>query len=260
MNIGTAVPELSELNAVPHHFIQSHSVHDDYSAGLYEEDAIALLSKLFEKYPVVVMVGGSGLYIKAVTHGLDEHPSDLAIRENLIQEYNQKGIEHLQEMLKSLDPITYERIDLHNHQRMIRALEVCKTSGKPYSSFLTHNQKSRNFSTVAIGLNLPRPELNERINKRVDLMVNNGLIEEARALYPLKNLNALQTVGYKELFAAFDGKTTVEAAVEDIKTNTRKFAKRQMTWFKKNIDARWFQPTEEAAILTYIRSEIDQKQ
>lgn len=260
MQIGTAVPEESELRAVPHHFIQSHSIHDDYSAGLYEADAIALLDRLFEKHPVVVMVGGSGLYIKAVTHGLDEHPSDLAIRENLIEQYNKSGIEHLQKMLEALDPRTHQRIDLHNHQRVIRALEVCKASGKPYSSFLTHHQKARNFNTVAIGLNLPRPMLYERINRRVDLMVQSGLIEEAQRLYPNKNLNALQTVGYKELFSAFDGEISIETAIENIKTNTRRFAKRQITWFNKNIDAQWFEPDDETAIISYISEQLAQQQ
>lgn len=196
------------------------------------------------------------MYVKAVTHGLDEHPSDLNIRQQLIEELAKNGIQSLQEKLLELDPVTYHRIDLQNHQRMIRALEVSLTSGQPYSDFLTHQEKPRPFRTIAVGLNLPREVLTERINARVDEMVKNGLVEEARNLYPLRHLNALQTVGYKELFRAFDGYYSIDEAIEAIKVNTRKFAKRQMTWFRKYIEATWFDPSDEEAIKEWITTQV----
>lgn len=257
MKIGTAVPEQSELETVPHHFIQHLSIHDDFSAGDFEIAAIDQIEKLFQQHSTLVLTGGSGLYVKAVTHGLDEHPSDLDIRKQLNADFQQKGLAFLQSELKRLDPVTYNHIDLNNHQRIIRALEVCKVSGSPYSGFLTAEEKERNFHVLAVGLELPRKVLNERINQRVDNMVSNGLVEEARNLYPMRKLNALQTVGYKELFAAFDGECTIEEAVESIKTNSRKFAKRQMTWFKKHIDAKWFAPDEKAVIIEWITREIN---
>jgi len=256
MKIGTAVPSDEELARVPHHFIGQLSIHDDYSAGDYETDAIALLEELFDKQETVVLTGGSGLYVKAVTHGLDEHPSDLDVRNELIEQFQEKGIGYLQDQLKNLDPITYSKIDLQNHQRMIRALEVCITAGKPYSTFLTEDEKDRNFNPVVIGLSLARPILVERINRRVDQMVENGLLEEARKLYPVRHLNALQTVGYKELFRAFDGEISEEEAIEAIKVNTRRFAKRQMTWFKKHIDATWFDAGAIDEITQWVRSSI----
>lgn len=252
MIVGTAMPNENELSAAKHHFVGHLSIHNDYSAGDFEIDAIRRLNELFIRYPIVVLVGGSGLYVKAVTHGLDEHPSDLAIRHELIALLEEEGIEALQDKLEELDPVTYQRIDRQNHQRMIRALEVCLVSGKPYSSFLTHAPKPRNFVVHEYGLNLPRPELVERISTRVEHMVRDGLVEEARALYPHRNLNALQTVGYKELFEAFDGSCTVEEAIESIKVNTRRFAKRQLTWFRKNTDAQWFGPGDKDEIIADI--------
>lgn len=255
--IGTAVPDEQELKTVPHHFVCERSIEEDYSAGVFETDAIERIDSLFEKHSNVILSGGSGLYVKAVTHGLDEHPSDLEIRESLIRDYKEKGISFLQDQLKEIDPVTYDRIDRHNHQRMIRALEVCKASGRPYSEFLTHQQKPRSFKTIALGLTLPRDVLFERINRRVDQMVRNGLVEEARNLYQLRHLNALQTVGYKELFAAFDGKCTTDEAIAAIKVNTRKFAKRQMTWFRKYIDATWFDPEDESKIIEWVTEQME---
>jgi len=254
MKIGTAMPDAQELASVPHHFIGQLSIHDPYSAGDFEIDALHKLDELFQQYNYVVLTGGSGLYVKAVTHGLDEHPSDVEIREQLIQQYAEKGLSSLQELLKKLDPATYERIDLNNHQRIIRALEVCLVSGKPYSSFLTHEPKPRNFQVIEIGLELERTELVQRINQRVDQMVAQGLVEEARALYPHRNLNALQTVGYKELFRAFAGECSLEEAIESIKVNTRRFAKRQMTWFRKNTAAYWAAPDELEEVIEKIES------
>lgn len=256
MKIGTAVPTSEELNQARHHFVSQRPIDKTYSAGDFELDAIPLLEKLFKKHPAVVMVGGSGLYVKAVTHGLDEHPSDLGIRNELIEQYHNHGVEYLQQELKRLDAATYQRIDINNHQRMIRALEVCLTTGKPYSTFLTHEPKTRNFRHIGIGLELPRPELYERINTRVDQMVANGLVEEAKKLYPLRHLNALQTVGYKELFTAFDGDISIDKAIESIKVNTRRFAKRQLTWFKKNGDARWFSPKDKNSIVDWIDQQM----
>lgn len=256
MHIGTAVPSEEELNRVKHHFIGHLSIHEEYSAGVYETDAISLLNELFKKHDTVLLTGGSGLYVKAVTHGLDEHPSDTDIRNQLIEDYRKNGIGFLQDQLKTLDPVTYGKIDLQNHQRMIRALEVCIASGKPYSAFLTENEKERNFKPIVLGLKLPRPLLVSRINQRVDQMVAQGLVEEARRLYPLRHLNALQTVGYKELFRAFDGEMTESEAVEAIKVNTRRFAKRQMTWFKKHIDATWFEPGEYTEITQWIKQKV----
>lgn len=252
MKIGTAVPDPNQLASVPHHFICNRSINDDFSAGDYEIEALELIDQLFKKHRQVVLCGGSGLYVKAVTHGLDAHPSDLNIRRELIVQFNEQGIAFLQQKLQELDRATYEIIDRQNHQRMIRALEVCIVSGKPYSSFLTRSEKMRPFKIHAVGLNLPREILNRRIDQRVDQMVDLGLIEEARRLYPLRHLNALQTVGYRELFNAFDGKVSAEEAIVSIKTNTRRFAKRQMTWFRKHTDAKWFAPDQEAEIITWL--------
>lgn len=256
MEIGTAVPTTEELSQAKHHFVSERPIGKTYSAGDFELDAIPLLEKLFAKHQVAVMVGGSGLYVKAVTHGLDEHPSDIDIRNELIEQFNNEGVGYLQNELKRLDPDTFKQIDLNNHQRMIRALEVCLATGKPYSTFLSHEPKPRQFKHIGIGLELPRPELFERINARVDQMVKMGLIEEAKKLYPLRHLNALQTVGYKELFSAFDGDISTEEAIESIKVNTRRFAKRQLTWFKKNGNARWFSPTDKTSIVKWIDHQI----
>lgn len=252
MPIGTAAPSAGELQLAKHHFVAQLSIKDDYSAGDYEVDALRCIDKIHQQNPVAVLTGGSGLYVKAVTHGLDEHPSDIDIRNQLIANFHDRGIEYLQNELQRLDPETHQRIDLYNHQRMIRALEVCVVSGRPYSSFLTRQAKPRPFQTIAIGLNLPRAALIQRIDQRVDHMIEQGLLAEARALYPLRHYNALQTVGYKELFEAFEGNCSETEAIEKIKVNTRRFAKRQMTWFKKNLDVRWFYPSDWSDILKHV--------
>ncbi|WKK67239.1 tRNA (adenosine(37)-N6)-dimethylallyltransferase MiaA [Lutimonas zeaxanthinifaciens] len=241
MSIGTAVPSEEELNTVKHHFIQNRSIFEDYSVGAFEEDALQLLSELFTKYDSVIMVGGSGLYVDAVTKGLDEFPhTDPEIRSRLKMKLEKEGIGSLQNELKKRDPKSYERIDLENKQRLIRALEVCIGSGKPYSQFLGINKKHRPFKNIKIGIAAERELVYERINQRVDLMIKSGLVEEARGLFQHKHLNALQTVGYKELFAYFDGKTDLNFAIEEIKKNTRRFAKRQGTWFRRDKDITWF--------------------
>lgn len=241
LRIGTAVPSAEELAQVPHHFIQHKSIFEAYSVGDFERDAIALLDKLFKKHDVVVMVGGSGLYAKAIIDGLDNFPEvDEVIRQELNEAYAQKGIEYLQELLKTLDEVQYNQMDVQNPQRLIRALEVCRASGKPYSSFLQRKEKQRDFTSVQIGLTADRTEVYERINKRVDMMLEEGLLIEAQDMMPYKHLNALQTVGYKELFSFFEGECSFEAAIEAIKMNTRRFAKRQFTWFQKDKRIKWF--------------------
>lgn len=241
LRIGTAVPSAEELAQVPHHFIQHKSIFESYSVGDFERDAIALLDDLFRKYDVVVMVGGSGLYAKAVIDGLDDFPEvDEVIRQELNEAYAQKGIGYLQELLKTLDEVQYNQMDVQNPQRLIRALEVCRASGKPYSSFLQKKEKQRDFTSVQIGLTADRTDVYERINKRVDMMLEEGLLIEAQDMMPYKHLNALQTVGYKELFSFFEGECSFEAAIEAIKMNTRRFAKRQFTWFQKDKRIKWF--------------------
>jgi tRNA dimethylallyltransferase len=241
MQIGTAVPEPHELAAIPHHFIQNRSIFDDYNVGDFEKDALETLEVLFQKHNVVIMVGGSGLYVDAVLKGFDEFPKvDPKIREALNQRLENEGLETLQSELKELDPETYDRIALDNPQRVTRALEVCIGSGLPYSSFKNKAKKKRNFRSLKVGLNGDRQQIYDRINLRVDLMIQNGLLDEARSLYKHRTLNALQTVGYRELFAAFDGDSTQDFAIEEIKKNTRRFAKRQLTWFRKDAEIFWF--------------------
>lgn len=241
MTIGTAVPEPDELIAAPHHFIQNKSVLEEYNVGCYERDAIATLEQLFDKHDVVIMVGGSGMYVNAVVNGLDEFPEvDKAIRENLTKRLALEGIESLQEQLKELDPVSYNKIAIDNPQRLSRALEICIGSGKPYSSFLNVKKNSRIFKTISIGLTADRPLMYARINMRVDIMMQNGLLEEVKALHIHKNLNALNTVGYKELFNYLDNEWDLDFAVSEIKKNTRRFSKRQVTWFKRNQETTWF--------------------
>jgi len=241
MRIGTAVPSGEELNAAPHHFIQNRSIFDTYNVGDFERDALHKLNKLFETNTVVIMVGGSGLYVDAVLNGLDYFPKvQPEIREQLNETLLSKGIEHLQQQLKELDIETYNSITLDNPQRVIRALEVCIGSGHPYSSFKNKPKEKRNFRSIKIGLNADRAIIYDRINQRVDIMLKEGLLEEAKTVYPHKNLNALQTVGYRELFSFFDGNISKEFAIEEIKKNTRRFAKRQLTWFRKDTSTVWF--------------------
>lgn len=258
MNIGTAVPSFEELAAAPHHFIQHISIHDNYSVGDFEKQSINKLKDLFKKHKILFLVGGSGLYIDAVNKGLDHFPKvDAAIREGLNERLNKEGIEPLQLQLKNLDPLHYKNVAISNPQRVIRALEICLGTGQPYSSFLNHSDKKRDFNIIKIGLDAPRPLIYERIEKRVDLMIEAGLIEESKKLYPLRNLNALNTVGYKELFNYFDGEWSLEFAISEIKKNTRRFSKRQLTWFKKDENTTWFSydnPPER--IIEYITQKI----
>lgn len=241
MTIGTAVPEIEEQAAAPHHFIQNKSIHQEYSVGHFEREALEKLEELFIKHEIVIMVGGSGLYVDAVLNGLDYFPSiDPSVREELNTRLENEGLESLQQQLKELDIETYNQIALDNPHRIIRALEVCIGSNNTYSSFKNKPKAPRNFTSIKIGLTADRPVLYDRINRRVDIMLNKGLLNEAKQLYPLKELNALQTVGYRELFDYFDGNISLDFATEEIKKNSRRFAKRQMTWFKRDDKIIWF--------------------
>jgi tRNA dimethylallyltransferase len=241
MTIGTAVPEQDELAAAHHYFIQNRSIIEDYSVGDFERDVIKLLPELFRKNDVVVMVGGSALYEKAVTHGLDDLPDvSLKIQTELKKQFESKGISWLQEELRQNDPEYFETVDIHNSHRLLRAIGIFRASGKKMNELRTGKAQERDFNIVKIGLEASREELYERINKRVDLMLERGLVEEAKQLEKHKYLNALQTVGYKELFGYFDGTHDYEEAVRLIKRNTRRFAKRQLTWYRKDLSVNWF--------------------
>lgn len=247
MKIGTAVPSEEELTSATHHFIQNKSIFDNYSVGDFEKEALAKLDELFLKNNVQIMVGGSGLYVDAVLKGFDDFPDiDEKVRVKINADFEQFGIDYLQQKLKELDTDYFQKLltenpqTLQNPQRMKRFVEVCIGTGKPYSSFIGQKKNQRNFTPIIIGLEAEREMMYNRINKRVDIMMNEGLLKEAENLFPNKNLNALQTVGYRELFEFFEGKTSLEFAVEQIKMNTRRFAKRQITWFKRTENAVWF--------------------
>ncbi|WP_299586229.1 tRNA (adenosine(37)-N6)-dimethylallyltransferase MiaA [Mucilaginibacter sp.] len=246
MSIGTAKPTAEELNAVKHYFINSLSISETYTAGDYEKQCLELLAGLFKIHDVVVLAGGSGLFIKAVCEGFDVFPdNDPDVRERLNNELENNGIAYLQEKLKAADPEYYNQADINNPQRVIRALEVFESSGKPYSSYRKSALNKRPFHIVKFGLSLPRPVLYDRINQRVDEMVKQGLIDEVKSLLPYRYLNALNTVGYSELFDYFDGKTDLDTAIELIKQNTRRFAKRQITWFRKDKEINWLEANDE---------------
>jgi tRNA dimethylallyltransferase len=245
LNIGTAKPSAKELSVMKHHFVGSHSIHDYYNVAQFEIDVLRLLDVLFEKYNQVILVGGSGLYIDAVCNGIDELPDvDEKLRQELNEIYEDEGIVAIQQNLKALDPEFYDTIDKSNPKRIIRALEVCIATGKKYSEQRLNVHKKRAFEVVKLGLNIEREQLYQRINERVDQMVADGLIKEAKRLFEFKHLNALNTVGYKEIFDHFSGEITLEEAIEKIKTNSRRYAKRQLTWFRKNDSYQWFNPNE----------------
>ena len=257
MNIGTAVPEREQLAAVPHFFIQTVSVRDYFNCWEFEQQALRKIRELFEERDVVVMAGGSMMYIDAVCKGIDEMPTiDDEVRASVKEMFERDGIEALRLLLKKLDPEWYVRVDLKNGKRVMHALEVCLMTGKPYSSFLTRTVKEREFNIVKIGLNREREELFDRINRRVDIMVESGMEEEARALYPLRHLNALNTVGYKEWFDYFDGKFDREEAIRLIKRNTRRYAKKQLTWYRNDPDIHWFHPSQKEEIRSILNSLI----
>lgn len=251
MSIGTAKPTKEEMGDIPHHFIDAISIHDEYNAGKFEREGLAKLTELFKTHDKVIMVGGSGLYVDAICRGFDPIPEkDDSLRNSLKQQLTEEGIEVLQQQLKELDPEHYNNSDLNNGQRIIRALEVCITSGKPYSSFRKAQEKKRPFNIVKIGLTTDREVIYNRINQRVDIMIEQGLLNEVKGLHKHKHLNALQTVGYKELFDHFDSITpTLEEAIEILKRNTRRFAKRQLTWFRRDEKTHWFEPNQEEKII-----------
>ena len=259
MTIGTAVPNPKELAAAKHYFIQNRSVFDSYNVGEFERDTLEKLEVLFKENPIQIMVGGSGLYVDAVLNGLDYFPEVAPeIREALLLKLEKEGIEVLQKQLKELDVETYKLIAIDNPHRIMRALEVCIGSGIPYSTFKNKPKKPRNFKSIKIGLNADREIIYNRINQRVDAMIDNGLIEEAKTLHAHKELNALQTVGYRELFSFFDGNFTKEFAISEIKKNSRRFAKRQLTWFKRDKNILWFDYlTDKLTIVSEISEKIN---
>jgi len=258
MQIGTAAPTLDELNHAKHHFIHHKSVEDIYNVGAFEKDAIELLDKLFINHNVIIMVGGSGLYIDAITEGLDYFPEvDVLIRTSLNDELNKKGLISLQKKLKNLDIVSYNTIAIDNPHRVIRALEICIGTGQPYSSYLNKEKVNRSFRTLSIGLTAERDIIYKRINERVDLMMQEGLLDEVKNLFKFKDLNSLNTVGDKELFKYLDKDWDLDFAVSEIKKNSRRFAKRQSTWFKKNNYIRWFDYQYELKEITdYINEKI----
>lgn len=268
MNIGTAVPSKDELAKAPHHFIQNKSVFENYNVGKYEVEALAILSELFQKNRVQILVGGSGLYVNAVTKGLDDFPEiDATVRNQINKEYDEKGIAFLHEKLETLDPTYFNFIaqnnpqTLQNPQRMKRFVEVCLGAGKPYSSFLGKKSLQRNFNVIYLGIQAPREVIYQRINQRVDIMMESGLLEEVKNLIPYQSNSALQTVGYQELFAYFNEKCSIEEAIEQIKQNTRRFAKRQLTWFKKETDTIWVDYAEDLkSILHKMEQKIEEFQ
>ncbi|MWB94247.1 tRNA (adenosine(37)-N6)-dimethylallyltransferase MiaA [Flavobacterium sp. GA093] len=266
MTIGTAVPSKEELQAATHHFIQNKSIFENYTVGDYEKEALLKVEDLFKKDDFVILIGGSGLYVDAILKGFDEFPEiNPEVRTDVNSNYEKLGITYLQEQLQLLDSDYFEKITLENPQtlqnpqRMMRFVEVCIGTGKPYSSFLNQKKNNRNFTPILIGLDAERSVIYDRINQRVDIMMKAGLLEEAQTLYANKELNALQTVGYRELFSYFAGEITLPFAIEEIKKNTRRFSKRQLTWFKRNEDTKWFDfSVDRRKIITYIETKIGQ--
>ncbi len=253
LHIGAAPPSIEEQQRVPHHFVGHLSVKQEYNAGDFEQDALQKLEELFRTKQNVVLVGGSGLYMRALTDGFDDMPeTDPNLRAGLNQEFLNHGLEALQKELQQKDPDYYQKVDLQNPQRIIRALEVIRSTGKPFSSFRKSHKTKRSFQILKIGMELPRTELYQRINKRVELMMRLGLENEARQLLPFRNAHALQTVGYKELFHYFDGEYDLKKAISEIQKNSRRYAKRQMTWFKRDAEISWFSPYNLAAIQSHI--------
>lgn len=255
--IGTAAPTPEQLARVKHYLVGTLQLTDYYSASQFEEDVISLLSSLHQTTPHVVMTGGSMMYIDAVTKGIDEIPTVTPeIRKALYKQFEEEGLAPILEELKKADPVHYEEVDRMNYKRVIHAVEICRMTGKPYSSFRTHIRKERPFHIIHIGLTREREELCNRINLRVDQMMKEGLLEEARKVYPFRHLNSLNTVGYKELFQYFDGNWTLDFAIEKIKRNSRVYARKQMTWFKRDPEITWFHPDQEKEILAYIHHQL----
>lgn len=259
LSIGTAVPSPEDLRKVPHHLIQSHSIHHYYSAARFETDALQIAESLFKTNDTAIVSGGSMMYIDALCNGMDDIPdADMTIRKELMAELEEKGLEALQFKLKQLDPVYYEQVDLKNPKRVLHAIEICLSSGRPYSSMRTKQKKQRPFQILKIGLNRDRTELYDRINQRVDTMMAMGLEEEARSVFAFREQNSLNTVGYKELFAYFSGETDLTTAIELIKRNSRHYARKQLTWFRRDQAIHWFQPEQETDIIRYIEEQTKQ--
>ena len=258
LKIGTAAPTPEQLNKVPHHFVGTLKLTDYYSAAQYEAEVLKLLEKLFQTKDVIVMTGGSMMYVDAVCKGIDDIPTvDKETRELLIHRYETEGLERLCSELKLLDPEYYKIVDLKNQKRVIHALEICYMTGKTYTSFRTRSTRERPFHILKIGLTRDREELYERINRRVDIMMEDGLLEEVKSVYPYKHLNSLNTVGYKELFNYLDGVWDLPFAIEKIKQNSRIYSRKQMTWFKRDNDITWFHPDQEEEIMDYIKKKLN---
>lgn len=253
--IGTAAPTAEQLARVKHYMVGTLSLTDYYSASQFEEDVLSLLKEIYTTIPTAVMTGGSMMYIDAVCKGIDDIPTVTpVIRDALYSQFETEGLAPILAELKAVDPIHYEEVDRNNYKRVIHAVEICRMTGKPYSSFRTHIQKERPFRIIKIGLTRDREELCNRINRRVDQMMTDGLLEEARRVYPYRHLNSLNTVGYKELFKYLDGEWTLDFAIEKIRRNSRVYARKQMTWFKRDPDIVWFHPDDEAGIQVYLNS------
>lgn len=257
MHIGTAAPSADELSQAKHLFVKNKTATEYYNASMFEFDVIEVLNELFKNKNMALMVGGSTLYVDAVCHGIDDLPAvDMKLREQLMEQYRKEGIDFLRNKLKALDPEHYQKVDLHNPNRMLKAIEVSLMTGKPYSSLLTATTKDREFNIIKIGINRERPELFERINQRVDQMISDGLVEEVKSLIPYREANALKTVGYREIFEYLDGSISLNLAIEQIKTNTRRYAKRQLTWFSRDKEMPWFHPEHTDQIIDYIQSKL----
>ena len=257
LKIGTAAPTDLELRRVKHFFIGSHSIHDEYNAGQYEQDVMQLTANLFALGNAALLVGGSMMYIDAVCNGMDDIPSvPVEVRDGWLKVFDENGLEYIQQRLMELDPVHYEQVDLKNPKRILHALEICSVTGKPYSALRTGLKKERPFQIIKIGLNRPRPELYERINQRVDVMMVDGLLEEAKQYFEYRHLNTLNTVGYKEIYEYILGNWTLEHSVEMIKQDSRRYAKRQLTWFNRDSDIHWFHPDDEDQIIDFVKEKL----
>lgn len=256
LTIGTAAPTIEQMQRVKHYFVGTLELTDYYNASRFEEEVVALLAELHKQHPVVLMSGGSMMYIDAVCKGIDDLPTVTPeLRRELTELYEREGLEPIRAQLKLLDPVHYNQVDLKNYKRVIHALEICLMTGKPYSELRTNPRKERPFRIIKIGLNRERKELYDRINRRVEVMMEEGLLEEARRVYPLKHLNSLNTVGYKELFKYFDGEWSLDFAINKIKQDSRNYARKQLTWFRRDQEITWFHPDREADIIRHIEKE-----
>jgi len=257
MSIGTATPTEQELNAVPHYFVKTRSINEAYNASIYENEVMRFLREYFKENTLILMVGGSGLYIDAVCNGIDDLPSiDKDVRDKWLSILNEQGIKALQEKVKEIDPVYYSQVDINNPKRLQKAIEVYEITGMPYSSFLTKPKKERPFKIIKIALNTEREELYNHINQRVDKMIENGLVDEVMNLYHYRNLLPLKTVGYSELFDYFDGRMTLNEAIVKIKDHTRAYARRQITWFRRDKETVWFEPSDIEGIKQYIKQQL----